>query len=71
MKAKLDSGIVSRDHDMEIDVSCKYDRDGIVSGASFKPISKIKINESKLIFHYQLLFVSESTFKTEIHVMTS
>ena len=46
MKEKQDSGIVSRDHDLEVDVSCKYDRDGIASGASFKPISKIQVNES-------------------------
>ncbi|XP_065068293.1 uromodulin-like isoform X2 [Rhopilema esculentum] len=46
MTAKQEEGMITRDHDQSIDVSCIYDRDGFGSSVSYDPIRKVSGNES-------------------------
>ena len=46
MSINQQSGIVSRDHDEEINFKCTYSRDGVASGVSFEPIRRVIGEES-------------------------
>ena len=62
MKARQNSDMTARDHDEVIQFSCKYERDSVVSGSSFLPVSKISWNEceSHSLFR-SILFVKQSS----------
>ena len=47
LTARQTSDMVTRDHDEIIQFSCKYERDGFTNGASYLPVSQIKVNECK------------------------
>ena len=48
LTAKQTSDMITRDHDEVIQFSCKFEKKGYVSGASYLPVSKITGNECKL-----------------------
>lgn len=48
LTAKQNSDMITRDHDEVIQFSCKYEKKGYVSGASYLPVSRITGNECKL-----------------------
>ena len=54
MTAKQEEGMITRDHDQSIDVSCIYDRDGFGTSVSYDPIRKVSGNESKIFLHLKL-----------------
>ncbi len=45
LKAKPTSGLITRDNDMRIRLSCSYKKTGNVSSVSFKPISTVNVTE--------------------------
>lgn len=66
LKVRQSSGMITRDHDEVIEFSCKYERDGYTSAASFLPVSSIKGNESKLILFLLEIYVELANICTPV-----
>ena len=56
MRAKTTQGLITRESDIKIRLTCSYKRTGNVSSVSFKPISKVNVTEGKSKFFLLLIW---------------
>ena len=55
MQAKQTAGMVTREIDRRVRFTCSYNKNGVVSSVSFKPISNVNVTEGRL-HHFICMF---------------